>query len=82
MIALRSAPGIAYALEHGELTMVAAQRAATFRYAAVSCRARTRWLPREASPPAPQQPRLLDRTPSGTRPRLIPSVRQQQGHET
>ena len=69
MIALRPAPGIAYALEHGELTMVAAQRAAPFRYAAGSCRARTRWLPREASPPAPQQPRLLDRVRAALRAR-------------
>ena len=49
--------------------MVAAERAAAFRYAAVSLRARTRWLAREAGPPAPQQPRLLDRVRAALRAR-------------
>ena len=41
--------------------MVATQPLATLRYAAVSSTARRRWLAREAGPPAPPKPRLLDR---------------------
>ena len=34
---------------------------ASFWYAALSCRGRARWLAREAGPPTPPKPRLLDR---------------------
>src|SRR5439155_15638730 len=53
----------------GELTMVGTQRAVPFRYAATSCRGRARWIAREAGPPAPQQPRLLDRVRAALRAR-------------
>ena len=41
--------------------MVATQPHATLRYAAVFPSARRRWLAREAGPPGPPKPRLLDR---------------------
>jgi len=41
--------------------MVGARGPASFRYAALSCRVPARRIAREASPPAPPQPRLLDR---------------------
>ena len=49
--------------------MVGTQRAVPFRYAATSCRGRARWIAREAGPPAPQQPRLLDRVRAALRAR-------------
>ena len=49
--------------------MAATQRVAAFRYAPVSCRARTRWLAREAGPPVPPPPRLLDRVRAALRTR-------------
>jgi integron integrase len=49
--------------------MVATQPHATLRYAAVSSRARRRWLAREAGPPAPPEPRLLDRVRAAIRAR-------------
>ena len=49
--------------------MVGTQRAVPFRYAATSCRGRARWIAREAGPPAPQQPRLLDRVRAALRTR-------------
>ena len=49
--------------------MVGTQRAVPFRYAATSCRGRGRWIAREAGPPAPQQPRLLDRVRAALRAR-------------
>ena len=61
MIALRHARRLPYALENRELTMVATQPHATLRYATVSSTARRRWLAREAGPPTPPKPRLLDR---------------------
>jgi integron integrase len=69
MIALRHARRLAYAPENGELTMVATQPLATLRYAAVSSNARRRWLAREAGPPTPPKPRLLDRVRAALRAR-------------
>src|SRR2546422_8240574 len=60
MIVLRHRAVPLTLLGTGELTMVGTQRAVPFRYAATSCRGRARWIAREAGPPAPQQPRLLD----------------------
>ena len=67
MIVLRHARYLAYAPEDGELTMVATQPLATLRYAAVS--SSTRWLAREAGPPTPPKPRLLDRVRAALRAR-------------
>ena len=69
MIALRHARRLPYALENRELTMVATQPLATLRYAVVSSTARRRWLAREAGPPAPPKPRLLDRVRAAVRAR-------------
>src|SRR5436309_9433288 len=49
--------------------MVATEPHATLRYATVSCRARRGWLSREAGPPAPPEPRLLDRVRAALRAR-------------
>src|SRR6266480_680888 len=49
--------------------MVATEPHATLRYATVSCRARRGWLAREAGPPAPPEPRLLDRVRAALRAR-------------
>ena len=49
--------------------MVATEPHATLRYAAVSCRARRGWLASEAGPPAPPEPRLLDRVCAALRAR-------------
>ena len=68
MIALRPARRLAYALENS-WTMVATEPRATLRYATVSCRARRGWLAREAGPPAPPEPRLLDRVRAALRAR-------------
>src|SRR3989454_12515057 len=59
MIVLRTAGPPDYSAETGELTMVATEQAAAFRYATVFCRKRPFSLVREAGPPPP--PRLLDR---------------------
>jgi len=69
MIALRHARRLPYALENRELTMVATQPLATLRYATVSSTARRRWLAREAGPPTPPKPRLLDRVRAAVRAR-------------
>jgi integron integrase len=69
MITLRRAHAVAYALGNEELTMVATQPADVFRYATVSCRSRIRRLAREAGPPVPQPPRLLDRVRAALRAR-------------
>ena len=68
MIALRPARRLAYALGNS-WTMVATEPRATLRYATVSCRARRGWLAREAGPPAPPEPRLLDRVRAALRAR-------------
>ena len=69
MIVLRHRAVPLTLLGTGELTMVGTQRAVPFRYAATSCRGRARWIAREAGPPAPQQPRLLDRVRAALRAR-------------
>src|SRR5947208_4399632 len=69
MIVLRHRAVPLTLLGTGELTMVGTQRAVPFRYAATSCRGRGRWIAREAGPPAPQQPRLLDRVRAALRAR-------------
>jgi len=69
MIVLRHRAVPLTLLGTGELTMVGTQRAVPFRYAATSCRGRARWIAREAGPPAPQQPRLLDRVRAALRTR-------------
>jgi len=69
MIALRHARRLPYALENRELTMVATQPLATLRYAAVSSSAPRPWLAREAGPPTPPKPRLLDRVRAAVRAR-------------
>ena len=61
MIVLASSNRLAYAARNGKLMMVGARGPASFRYAALSCRVPARRIAREASPPAPPQPRLLDR---------------------
>jgi integrase len=71
MITLRRAHAVAYALGNEELTMVATQPADVFRYATVSCRSRIRRLAREAGPPVPQPPRLLDRVRADGAPGLM-----------
>src|SRR5881296_3875512 len=69
MIVLRHRAVPLTLLGTGELTMVGTQRAVPFRYAATSRRGRARWIAREAGPPAPQQPRLLDRVRAALRAR-------------
>ena len=69
MIVLRHRAVPLTLLGTGELTMVGTQRAVPFRYAATFCRGRARWIAREAGPPAPQQPRLLDRVRAALRAR-------------
>ena len=69
MIVLRHRAVPLTLLGTGELTMVGTQRAVPFQYAATSCRGRARWIAREAGPPAPQQPRLLDRVRAALRTR-------------
>jgi len=69
MIVLRHRAVPLTLLGTGELTMVGTQRAVPFRYAATSYRGRARWIAREAGPPAPQQPRLLDRVRAALRAR-------------
>ena len=69
MIALRHARRLPYALENRELTMVATRPLATLRYAAVSSSAPRPWLAREAGPPTPPKPRLLDRVRAAVRAR-------------
>src|SRR2546426_9700720 len=69
MIVLRHRAVPLTLLGTGELTMVGTHRAVPFRYAATSCRGRARWIAREAGPPAPQQPRLLDRVRAALRAR-------------
>src|SRR3989454_3330107 len=69
MIVLRHRAVLLTLLGTGELTMVGTHRAVPFRYAATSCRGRARWIAREAGPPAPQQPRLLDRVRAALRAR-------------
>ena len=69
MIVLRHRAVPLTLLGTGELTMVGTQRAVPFRYAATSCCGRARWIAREAGPPAPQQPRLLDRVRAALRAR-------------
>ena len=69
MIVLRHARPLAYAPENRELTMVATRPLATLRYAAVSSSAPRRWLAREAGPPTPPKPRLLDRVRAAVRAR-------------
>jgi len=69
MIVLRHRAVPLTLLGTGELTMVGTQRAVPFQYAATSCRGRARWIAREAGPPAPQQPRLLDRVRAALRAR-------------
>ena len=49
--------------------MVATRPLATLRYAAVSSSAPRRWLAREAGPPTPPKPRLLDRVRAAVRAR-------------
>ena len=67
MIVLRTAGPPDYSAETGELTMVATEQAAAFRYATVFCRKRPLSLVREAGPPPP--PRLLDRARAALRAR-------------
>src|SRR5439155_992324 len=67
MIVLRPAGPPDYSAETGELTMVATEQAAAFRYATVFCRKRPLSLVREAGPPPP--PRLLDRARAALRAR-------------
>src|SRR3989449_215194 len=65
MIVLRTAGPPDYSAETGELTMVATEQAAAFRYATVFCRKRPLSLVREPGPPTP--PRLLERSRAGRR---------------